>query len=100
MASFRRSIKRTYCKGVSKDLLYRHMLTVMQYKEQYIEFYYQKKTHLRIQCILEFVAANHAIIEGLTDINMANTLVASKYCYYEELWDIILEYQRIVGQRG
>jgi hypothetical protein len=40
---FEDAYKRTYCKGVSKDMLYRQMLTVMQYMEESLEVYFQKK---------------------------------------------------------
>jgi hypothetical protein len=61
---------------VSKDVLYRQMLTVMQYKEESLKVYFHKKASLCEQCNLEFADAKYAIIEGLTDTSLANTLVA------------------------
>jgi hypothetical protein len=68
---FEEAFKRTYCKGVSKDMLYRQMLTVMQYKEESLEVYFQKKARLCVQCNLEFAEGKHAIIEGLTDTSLS-----------------------------
>jgi hypothetical protein len=97
---FEEAFKRTYCKRVSKDMLYRQMLTVMQYKEESLEVYFQKKASLCVQCNLEFADAKHAIIEGLTDTSLANTLVAIKHSNFEEVWDSIQEYERMIRQRG
>jgi low affinity Fe/Cu permease len=99
MARVRRSIQEILLQG-SKDMLYRQMLTVKQYKEESLEVYFQKKASLCVQCNLEFADAKHAIIEGLTDTSLANTLVAIKHSNFEEVWDSIQEYERMIRQRG
>jgi hypothetical protein len=74
------------------EILYRQMLTVMQYKEESLEVYFQKKASLCVQCNLEFSDAKHAIIEGLTDTCLPNTLVVINQSNFEQVWDSIKEY--------
>jgi hypothetical protein len=97
---FEEAFKRTYCKDVSKDMLYRQMLTVMQYNEESLEVYFHKKASPCVQCNLEFANAKHAIIEGLTDTCLANILMAIKHSNFEEVWGSIQEYERMIRQRG